>query len=155
MKAILLVMAMAVAEPAPPVTSSPVQASVEAAPQKTVRRFLDAISSRDVARIRHLMTSTVEPQILYYWGESVSGADTIVQWHKEWFEEKGWTIEGGPILHASVDRRLAVISHDVRYKKSPTREFVIRLSYTLVAEAGEWKVARIQQTLLKGPEQGS
>lgn len=152
MKEILLAMAMAAAQAPPPTAAAPVQASAEAVPQKTVRTFLDAISSRDVAMIREGLSRTVEPQILYYWGETVSGADTIAQWHKEWFEEKEWTIEAGPIIHASVDRRLAIISHDVRYKKSATREFVIRLGYTLVAESGEWKVARIQQTLLKGPE---
>ena len=155
MKEILLVMAMAAAEPSPRVAPTQVQASVEAAPEKAVRAFLDAISTRDVAGIRHGLARTVEPQILYYWGETVAGADTIVQWHKEWFEEKGWAIEESPIVHASVDGRLAIISHDVRYRKSAAREFVIRLGYTLVAEAGEWKVARIQQTLLKGPEQGS
>ena len=152
MNEMLLVMAIAAAQPAAPHAAAPVPASAQNDAEKTVRTFLEAVSSRDVATIRNSLSRSVEPQILYYWGETVSGGDTIAQWHKEWFDEKGWTIEAGSISQPLVDSRLAMISHDVRYKKSATREFVIRLGYTLVAEAGEWKVARIQQTLLEGPE---
>jgi hypothetical protein len=108
------------------------------------QRNLDAVD-RQLAR-------SIDPQILYYWGETVSGRPAIRQWHREWFEETGWTLAPEKIDHVFNDDRLALVSYTVDYIKSPERKFRIYGACTLIREDEGWKVARSQQTLLEGPK---
>ena len=114
--------------------------------------MLDAMRERDVAKLDRTLARSASPEIVYYWGETVSGRDAILQWHREWFAEKGWSLEPGPVTHALVDSRVAVVSSTMRYIKSAERQFRILISHELTKEDSGWKVARIQQTLLEGPK---
>lgn len=145
--ALLLALAPA-ASPAAVVTPKVVSAEI----QQPLTALLDAMRLRDVAALDATLASSVEPQIVYYWGETVTGRESILQWHREWFAEAGWHIETGPTTHALAVDRLATVTASMRYVKSAERQFVILINYTLLREAGGWKVARIQQTLLEGPE---
>lgn len=131
---------------------APVAASASAAIEEPVAAMLDAITKLDAAAVGEALSRTVEPEIVYYWGETVSGRDAIVQWHREWFAETGWRIEPGAVGHSLVGDKLATLTAPVRYIKTPERQFLILISYTLLKEADGWKIARIQQTLLEGPE---
>jgi len=132
-------------QPASPTTAPPAVA-------ETLSSMLGAMRGRDVAALDRTLARSVPPQIVYYWGETVSGRDDILQWHREWFAETGWTLEPGPVTHALVDSRIAVVSSTMRYIKSAERQFSILVSHTLTREDSGWKIARIQQTLLEGPE---
>lgn len=131
--------------------ATPVATCVSAEVAQPLTAMLDAMRKRDVAALDTALARSVEPQIVYYWGEKVTGRDPILQWHREWFAEAGWSIEPGPVIHAMVDDRLAAVTTPMHYIKSAERKFVILISYTLLKEAAGWKVARIQQTLLEGP----
>lgn len=127
-------------------------AALPAAIEGTLSSMLGAMRGRDAAALDRTLAQGIEPQIVYYWGETVSGRDAILQWHREWFAETGWSIEPGPITHALVGADVAVVSATMRYIKSAERQFLILVSHELTREASGWKVARIQQTLLEGPE---
>lgn len=129
----------------------PVATSVSAEVGQPLTALLDAMRKRDVAALDTALARSVEPQIVYYWGDTITGRDNILQWHREWFAEAGWSIEPGPIGHALVGDRLATLTAPMRYIKSAERQFKILINYSLVKEADGWKVARIQQTLLEGP----
>lgn len=128
------------------------QAAVPPAIAETLSSMLDAMRERDVAKLDRTLARSASPEIVYYWGETVSGRDAILQWHREWFAEKGWSLEPGPVTHALVDSRVAVVSSTMRYIKSAERQFRILISHELTKEDSGWKVARIQQTLLEGPK---
>jgi len=130
------------------VAAAPAAADIEA----PVEAMLQAISARDPAALEQTLATGVEPEIVYYWGETVSGREAIVQWHSEWFAEPGWRIVPGPAGHSLVGERLATVAAPVRYIKTAERQFVILISYTLLKEAEGWRIARIQQTLLEGPD---
>lgn len=135
----------------PAAEAAPVATGVTAEVERPLAALLDAMGRRDTAALDAALARSVEPQIVYYWGETVTGRAPILQWHREWFAETGWSIEPGPITHALVGDRLATLTASMRYIKSAERQFVILISYTLLKEADGWKVARIQQTLLEGP----
>ena len=147
-----LILLAAVPATSVPAIAPPPGRSAEAEARKPVMALLDAMSRRDLAGLEQALARTVQPEIVYYWGEKVSGRDAILEWHREWFAEPGWTLETRPIEHLLVDRWLATVTATVRYRKSATRQFLIMISYALVKERDEWKIARIQQTLLEGPE---
>lgn len=130
------------------VAAAPAASDIEA----PVEAMLHAISARDPAALEQTLATSVEPEIVYYWGETVSGREAIVQWHREWFAEPGWRIVRGPVGHSLVGERLATVAAPVRYIKTAERQFVILISYTLLKEAEGWRIARIQQTLLEGPD---
>ncbi|MBM0168509.1 nuclear transport factor 2 family protein [Altererythrobacter sp. C41] len=130
------------------VAAAPAASDIEA----PVEAMLQAISARDPAALEQTLATSVEPEIVYYWGETVSGREAIVQWHREWFAEPGWRIVPGPASHSLVGERLATVAAPVRYIKTAERQFVILISYTLLKEAEGWRIARIQQTLLEGPD---
>lgn len=146
--AVLLMVAAPVAASARPVVTTSASTALSA----PVLAMTDATRNRQIAGIGATLARSVEPQIVYYWGETVSGRDTIPQWHKEWFAETGWRIEPGPIEHVLASDTLATLSSKMRYIKTAERQFLILMTYTLVKEAGGWKIARIQQTLLEGPQ---
>lgn len=150
MKSVALI-ALVLAAPAA-AERAPVALQASASVQAPLDAMVAAIQSRDAEAVGATLSSTIEPRIDYYWGETVTGRSTIVQWHREWFAEKGWTIERGPVSHALVGDRLATLTTTTRYVKSAERQFRILISYTLAKEAAGWKVARIQQTLLEGPQ---
>ena len=135
----------------PAAEAPPIATSVSAEVGQPLTALSDAMRKRDVAALDKVLARSIEPQIVYYWGETVTGREPILQWHREWFAEKGWSIEPGPVGHALVGDRLATLTAPMRYVKSAERQFKILISYTLVKEADGWKVARIQQTLLEGP----
>lgn len=145
--ALLLTFAPA-ASPAAEATSTTVSADV----RQPLAALIEAMRLRDVEALDAALAQSVEPQIVYYWGETVTGREPILQWHREWFAETGWSIEPGPTTHALASDRLATVTASMRYVKSAERQFVILVNYTLLKEAGDWKVARFQQTLLEGPE---
>ncbi len=146
---IALVLALApAASPAAEVTPIAVSADVG----QPLSALIEAMRRRDVAALDKALARSVEPQIVYYWGETVTGREPILQWHREWFAEAGWSIEPGPTTHALAGERLATITSSMRYVKSAERQFLILVNYTLLKEAESWKVARIQQTLLEGPD---
>lgn len=120
--------------------------------QRPLHAMIAAMQERDAEAIGKALSTSVQPEIVYYWGETVSGRAAIVQWHREWFAEKGWTVEQHPVSHALVDDRLATLTVKVKYVKNPQRQFLLLINYSLVKEARGWSVARIQQTLLKGPD---
>jgi len=107
---------------------------------------------RNLEAIDLQLARSIDPEILYYWGENVSGRVAIREWHREWFAEKGWSLAPEKIDHVFNDERLALVSGTVEYIKSPERKFLIYIASTLVREEEGWKIARIQQTLLEGPE---
>lgn len=133
---------------APAEVLAPAPTDIEA----PVDAMLEAISARDAAALEQTLATGVEPEIVYYWGETVSGREAIAQWHREWFAEPGWTIAPGPVGHSLAGERLATVAAPVRYIKTAERQFVILISYTLLKEAEGWRIARIQQTLLEGPD---
>lgn len=135
----------------PAAEAPPIATGVSAEVGQPLTALLDAMRKRDAVALDATLAHSVEPQIVYYWGETVTGRDNILQWHREWFAEAGWSIEPGPVGHALVGDRLATLTTPMRYIKSAERQFVILISYTLLKEADGWKVARIQQTLLEGP----
>ncbi len=119
---------------------------------ETLSALVAAMQNRDAPGVERLLSRSVEPEIVYYWGETVRGRETILQWHREWFMEKGWKIEPGPVTYTFADDRIAIVSSVMQYVKTAQRQFRILVSHQLVKEGSEWKVARIQQTLLEGPE---
>ncbi len=119
---------------------------------RPVVEMMDGMRQRNLAAIDRQLSRSIDPQILYYWGEKVSGRPAIQQWHREWFEETGWSLAPEKIDHVFNDDQLAVVSYTVEYIKSPQRKFRIYIACTLVREDEGWKVARVQQTLLEGPK---
>lgn len=117
-----------------------------------VTQMLEATRQRNVDAIDATLSRSIDPEILYYWGETVVGRPAIAQWHREWFVETGWRLEPEKILHVFNDDRLALVNYTIEYIKSAERKFRIFIGCTLVREADGWKVARIQQTLLEGPQ---
>lgn len=117
-----------------------------------VVEMLKATRERRVDAIDRQLSRSIDPQILYYWGEKVSGRPAIGEWHREWFEESGWSLGPEKIDHVFNDDRLAWVSYTIEYIKSAERKFRISIACTLVREDEGWKVARIQQTLLEGPK---
>ena len=116
-----------------------------------VTGMLDAIRNRDVGALDGFLARSTDPEILYYWGETVSGRSAIGQWHREWFKEQGWLLAPEKLLHVFAEGNLAQVNHTVEYIKSADRKFRIFFASTLIRESGSWKIARIQQTLLEGP----
>ena len=116
-----------------------------------VSAIFDATRARNIEPIGNLLSSAVEPEIVYYWGETVKGRENIVQWHREWFAEKGWVLAKEKLERAFTDQTLAALSYSIEYIKSAERKFRILIDCTLVKEGGDWKIARMQQTLLEGP----
>lgn len=135
----------------PAAAAPPIATSASAEVEQPLTALSDAMRKRDVAALDKALARSVEPQIVYYWGDTVTGRDEIMQWHREWFAETGWSIEPGPVGHALVGDRLATLTAPMRYIKSAERQFKILINYTLIKEAEGWKVARMQQTLLEGP----
>lgn len=121
-------------------------------PRATVKQMFDATRAMNADGVVAQLASEVEPEIVYYWGETVSGREAIRQWHREWFEEKGWRLEPEQTGRVFADERVASISYTVDYIKSATRRFKILVACTLVREGEDWKIARMQQTLLDGPK---
>lgn len=117
-----------------------------------VTQMLEATRQRIVEGIDRTLSRSVDPEILYYWGETVTGRPAISQWHREWFAETGWSLEPEKILHVFNDDRLALVNYTIEYVKGADRKFKIFVGCTLVREDDGWKVARIQQTLLEGPK---
>lgn len=117
-----------------------------------VTRMLEATRQRNVGALGDSLSRSTAPEILYYWGETVSGRKAILQWHREWFEETGWTLAPEKIEQVFSDGHLAQVNYTIEYIKSAERKFRIFFSCTLIREEGDWKVARIQQTLLEGPQ---
>jgi hypothetical protein len=114
--------------------------------------MLEATRARNVNALGDFLSTSVEPEIVYYWGETVRGRDNILQWHREWFAEQGWVLAKEQLGRAFSDRKLAALSYTIEYIKSAERKFRILIDCTLVREGGEWKIARMQQTLLEGPQ---
>lgn len=135
---------------APSTPSSPPGTTADVT--KPVRGMLDAIRRNDAGAVDDYLSRSTDPEILYYWGETVSGRRAIVQWHREWFEEKGWTLAPERIDQVFSDGRLALVNYSVEYIKSADRKFKILISCTLLREDERWRIARIQQTLLEGPK---
>lgn len=119
---------------------------------RPVADLLEAMRQRNLEAIDLQLARSIDPEILYYWGEKVSGRVAIREWHREWFAEKGWSLAPEKIDHVFNDERLALVSGTVEYIKSPERKFLIYIASTLIREEEGWKIARIQQTLLEGPE---
>ena len=128
--------------------------SAEAAAAAThpVSAMFDATRARNVDALAGFLSSSVEPEIVYYWGETVKGRDNIVQWHREWFAEQGWVLAKEKLERSFTDRKLAALSYSIEYIKSAERKFRILIDCTLVKEGNAWKIARMQQTLLEGPQ---
>jgi sulfatase modifying factor 1 len=116
-----------------------------------VTAMLEAIRRRDLAALGSFLANSVEPEIVYYWGEKVTGRASIVEWHREWFAESGWKLAPEKIDRSRVDNNLAAVSYTIEYIKSAQRKFSILVACTLVREPDGWKIARMQQTLLDGP----
>lgn len=114
--------------------------------------MLEATRRRDVEGLSATLSASRTPEIVYYWGETVSGREAIAQWHKEWFEEQGWKLGREQPGAAFADERLGVLAYTIEYIKNPQRKFLILMNVTTIREGAEWKVARIQQTLLDGPK---
>lgn len=113
--------------------------------------MLEAINNRDIAAFEASLSTSQAPFFTFFWGEQVAGNETLVQWHKEWFEEKTWTISSMDLRHSYESENLACLSFELQYDKSETRKFRILLSTVMVREAGVWKIANAQQTMLEGP----
>ncbi len=119
---------------------------------RPVSAIMEAMRQRNVAAVDLQLSRTIDPEILYYWGEKVSGRPAIQQWHREWFAEAGWSLAPEKIDTVFNDDRLALVSYTVEYIKSAERKFRIHIACTLLREDEGWKIARIQQTLLEGPK---
>jgi formylglycine-generating enzyme required for sulfatase activity len=117
-----------------------------------VSAMLKATRARNLSALGGFLSSTVEPEIVYYWGETVRGRDAIVEWHREWFAEPGWTLAQEKLERDFIDQKLAALSYSVEYIKSAERKFRILIDCTLIKEGSDWKIARMQQTLLEGPQ---
>ncbi|GFE89028.1 formylglycine-generating enzyme family protein [Steroidobacter agaridevorans] len=130
------------------------ESSAEAATAAThpVSAMFEATRARNVDAVAGFLSSSVEPEIVYYWGETVKGRDNIVQWHREWFAEQGWVLAKEKLERAFTDQKLAALSYSIEYIKSAERKFRILIDCTLVKEGNAWKIARMQQTLLEGPQ---
>jgi formylglycine-generating enzyme required for sulfatase activity len=126
--------------------------STPASIAQPVTAMLAAIRQRDANALDGLLARTTDPEILYYWGETVSGRKPITEWHREWFLEQGWVLSPEKLLQVFVDGNLAQVNHSVEYIKSADRKFNIFFASTLIRESDGWKIARIQQTLLEGPK---
>lgn len=133
-----------------PATATP--AKVSAAIAMPVTAMFEATRQRNVKALGDSLSRTVEPEIVYYWGETVSGRDAILQWHREWFAETGWSLQPEKIDRVFTSDRLAALSYTIEYIKSAERKFRILIACTLVREDDGWKIARMQQTLLEGPQ---
>jgi len=128
------------------------QASTPAQIALPVTGMLQAIRQRKAEAIDAYLSRSTDPEILYYWGDKVTGRRNIVQWHREWFEEQGWSLEPERLDHVFSDERLALVNYTIEYIKSAERKFKIHVACTLLREQEGWKIARIQQTLLEGPK---
>jgi sulfatase modifying factor 1 len=140
------------AESLDPAAHDPGEAVTAAQIARPVIEMLEATRQRNLDAIDRQLARSIDPQILYYWGEKVSGRPAIRKWHREWFEESGWSLAPEKIDHVFNDDRLALVSYTIEYLKSAQRKFRIYMTCTLVREDEGWKVARIQQTLLEGPK---
>jgi formylglycine-generating enzyme required for sulfatase activity len=116
-----------------------------------VTGMLEAIRRRDVDALGAFLAHSTDPEIIYYWGDVVSGRTAIAQWHREWFKEQGWMLAPEKLVNVFTDGNLAQVNHTIEYIKSADRKFRISFASTLIREQDGWKVARIQQTLLEGP----
>jgi formylglycine-generating enzyme required for sulfatase activity len=134
------------------IDAAPASSATSAAIASPVAQMLEAMRQRNVEGIDKFLSRSIDPEILYYWGETVTGRPAISQWHKEWFAESDWSLEPQKILHVYNDDRLALVNYTIEYIKSADRKFKIFIGSTLVREDDGWKVARIQQTLLEGPK---
>lgn len=119
---------------------------------RPVVELTQAMRQRDLEAIDRQLARSIDPEILYYWGEKVAGRPAIQKWHREWFAESGWSLGPEKIDQVFNDDRLAWVSYTIEYVKSAQRKFRIAIACTLVREDEGWKVARIQQTLLEGPK---
>lgn len=119
---------------------------------RPVVELTQAMRERNLEAVDRQLSRSIDPQILYYWGEKVSGRPAIRQWHREWFGEPGWSLAPEQIDHVFNDERLAAVGYTIEYLKSAQRKFRIYVACTLVREDEGWKVARIHQTLLEGPK---
>lgn len=127
-------------------------ASEAALPAHPVSAMLEATRQRNADAIGGFLANSVEPEIVYYWGETVQGRDKIVQWHREWFAEPGWVLAQEQLGRAFTDQKVAALSYSIEYIKSAERKFRILIDCTLLKEDNRWKIARMQQTLLEGPQ---
>jgi formylglycine-generating enzyme required for sulfatase activity len=126
--------------------------NTDTAVARPVTSMLDATRARNVDALGSFLSSSIEPEIVYYWGETVRGRDNILQWHREWFAEQGWVLAKEQLGRAFTDQKLAALSYTIEYIKSAERKFRILIDCTLVKEGAAWKIARMQQTLLEGPQ---
>lgn len=126
--------------------------SIEDDARKVADRLFTAINNRDAEAFGAVLTRERDPVFFFFWGESVSGRDVLVQWHKEWFAEKGWSIPKPRLVFSAHSPDQVVLSYHVLYKKSADREFSMISTMLLQKEQGDYRVAAIQQTLLQSPE---
>lgn len=126
--------------------------SLEDDARKTANKLFAAVNNRDAEAFGALLTRERDPVFFFFWGESVSGRDVLVAWHKEWFAEKGWSIPTPRLVFSAYSPDQVVLSYHVLYKKSADREFSMISSVLLQKEQGEYRVAAIQQTLLQSPD---
>jgi len=115
------------------------------------KALFKAINERDLMAFETVLSTTRTPVVAFFWGEQVKGKDTLVQWHREWFEEKGWFLQNVELQQAHESENLAVLDFEVAFDKSETRKFRLLVSVVMVREQTDWKLARIQQTMLEGP----
>lgn len=133
-------------------TPSGVEMATPAQIARPVTGMLEATRARQAEELDKYLSRSIDPEILYYWGDKVTGRRNIVQWHREWFEEQGWSLEPARIDDVFSGERLALVNYTIDYIKSAERKFKIYIACTLLREADGWKIARIQQTLLEGPK---
>jgi formylglycine-generating enzyme required for sulfatase activity/Tol biopolymer transport system component len=135
-----------------PAAQAPGEVLTSAQIARPIVEMMEATRQRNVEAVDRQLARSIAPEILYYWGERVSGRPAIQQWHREWFAETGWSLGPEKIDHVLHDGRQASVSYAIEYVKSAERKFRIYIAATLVRENDGWKVARIQQTLLEGPK---
>lgn len=114
--------------------------------QRTLTAHIDAVRNRDLKRLMDTITASDDLILIFPNGKTTSTRQAYVDFHREWFAERGWTMQMEPVSVTSRDELRIALMRTTYSDAAGSRQGLLAL--TFARERGQWRLVFDQNTRL-------
>ena len=117
--------------------------------KEAINQFCTAISSKNLSKLKEFIPVSGDLTAILSDGAVIDSSQEYLEFHKEWFAEKDWTITFDPVFtEESSEMGYAIIETEYFDKEEDGSPFAIEILKTVIMRKQEngWSIVHSQQT---------